>query len=229
MVANSEYWIRINLATELCLKEGLISILHNTDNDTSYVGLPNDPHQLFQRMQQCQQNRNHDLHKVLKQEQWNVLCPPNQQTNSNDWDVTLLVAVIRSELKLNPLGGWKIKQLQGNDQSKGAYVYLIRNLRNELKHGSINEIDTFHKFTTYWNRIEYILKGINYKNMPFFNNLKTDPLDKHAIATNNTVKQLEKDKIIINKKFDGIKTSFKHVNDSKANKEDLKGNHKELV
>jgi len=192
--ATCDYWIRVNLAIEVCLKEELINILHNADNDPSYVGLPSDPYQLFQHMQQCYQNKNHALHKVLRQKQWDVLCPPNQQqTNLNYWDITLLVAVIRCELKLKPLGGWNIRQLQQNDQSKGAFVYLIRELRNEIKHGSINEINTLNNFTSYWNRIKFILIKSNYKNMQFFHNLKTDSLDKHTIVIANTIKQLEID------------------------------------
>ena len=194
VVAKCDYWIRVNLAMELCLKEGLISILHNQSNDPSYRGLPNNPTQLFQHMQQCQLNKNHALHRLLRQEQWDVLCPPNQQqTDSKDWDITLLVAVIRSELKLKPLGGWNIIQLQVNDRSKGAFVYLIRELRNEIKHGSIDEIDTFNKFIPYWNRIEFILKGINYANMQLFNDLKTCSLDKHATLITNIAKQVQSD------------------------------------
>jgi len=218
----------------------LINILHNTDNDPSYVGLPSDPYQFFQHMKQCKQNRNHPLNNgkgKLRPEQWKVLCPPNQQSNANDWDITLLVAVIRCELKLSPSGGWNIKQLDANDKSKGVFVFLIRNLRNEIKHGSIDEIDTLIKFTPFWNRIEFILKGINYKNMQFFYNLKTDPLDRHSIAITNVVSQLEidvdnlsnmatdntKDIIDIKKNIDWIQTFLKHLDDKKADKGDLKG------
>jgi len=186
-------------------------------------------------MQQCQQNKNHALNKgggKLRPEQWDVLCPMNQQSNAKDWDITLLVAVIRSELKLAPAGGW------GNDQSKGAFVFLIRNLRNEVKHGSINDIHTSNIFNLYWCRIEAILKGIKYKNMTFFYNLKTEPLDKHSIAITDTVKQLEidvdilrnsatdnsKEIRIIKTNVDLIKTSLKHLYAQKADKEDLKGN-----
>ena len=61
----------------------------------------------------------------------------------------------RCELKFQPLDGWKIKTLNGNDRSIGAFVFLIRNLRNEIKHGSNDDINTVsYKFTTYRNRIE---------------------------------------------------------------------------
>ena len=193
VITNCEYWIRVNLALEYCLKEGLINILHNSNSDPSYRGLPNNSTQLFHRMQQCQQNRNHSLHNVLRKEQWDILCPANQQTNPYNWDITLLVAVIRSELKLQPLGGWKIKTLNGNDRSIGAFVFLIRNLRNEINHGSIDDIDTLAKFTTYWNRIENILIRINYGNMQLFYDLKANPLDKHVTLIHKTVGQLKVD------------------------------------
>lgn len=193
VVAKCDYWIRVNLALEFCLKDGLIGILHNINQDNSYIGLPRNQIRLFQHLTKCKLNGNHALHQVLKPNQWDVLCPASQKTNPYDWDITLLVAVIRCELKLKPLGGWKIKQLQANDHSKGAFVFLIRDLRNEIKHGSINDIDTLVKFTSYWNRIEFILVGINYGDMHFFNNLKTDPLCSHVIAIRDIVSKLEVD------------------------------------
>jgi len=158
----------------------------------------------------------------------------NQQSNSKGWDITLLVAVIRSELKLKPIGGWNITSLQ---PSKGAFVYLIRNFRNEIKHGSINKIDTSIKFTSFWNRIEFILKGISYKNLQFFYNLKTDPLDRHSIAITKTVSLLEvevdnlsnmatdnsKDIVDIKRNIDSINLFLKELDDKKTDKDDLKG------
>ena len=53
VVANCEFWMRVNLALEVCVKEALIHILHNTHSDPSYKGLPTDPGDLYQHMLRC--------------------------------------------------------------------------------------------------------------------------------------------------------------------------------
>uniref|UniRef100_A0A7M5WV78 DZIP3-like HEPN domain-containing protein n=1 Tax=Clytia hemisphaerica TaxID=252671 RepID=A0A7M5WV78_9CNID len=107
-----------------------------------YTGLPTCPKQLYQIFVQCKQDNKHELNKVLKKEQWQILCPQNGSSNPEDWDITLLIAVLRSVavVGLQPAGGWKIKSLQSNDQSIGAFLFLIRNLRNDLIHGSVNAV-----------------------------------------------------------------------------------------
>ena len=57
-IVKSENWIRVNLAIEYCVKNVLISVLHNLDNDATYQGLPQDATLLYQRMLQCKQNDN---------------------------------------------------------------------------------------------------------------------------------------------------------------------------
>ena len=42
-VIKGEYWIRLNLAIVHCVKNALIRILHNNNNDVTYQGLPQDP------------------------------------------------------------------------------------------------------------------------------------------------------------------------------------------
>ena len=88
VIIKAEYWIRVNLAIEYCVKDVLISILHNLDNDSSYHGLPTDPKQFHQEMWKCKQNETHPLNhssKGFKSHQWDILCSPNQQeTNFKD-------------------------------------------------------------------------------------------------------------------------------------------------
>ena len=78
VVTKSDYWIRVNLALEFCVKDALISILHNLDNDPSYQGLPQNPGQLYQHMLACKQNKNKEFERLKKDER-DKLCPPNQQ------------------------------------------------------------------------------------------------------------------------------------------------------
>ena len=175
------------------MKDVLISILHNPDNDPSYHGLPTDPKQFYQEMLKCKQNTKHSLHKVLKADQWEILCPPNQQeTNFKDIDITILVALIRSVIGLKPKGGWRIKCLQPNDTSKGAFVFLASNLRNETKHGTMENIQDLNTFQNYWQRIKDILVGIHFKDMTSFDLLETCPLDKHIDIIMKLINDLEK-------------------------------------
>ena len=132
-VAKSEYYYRLILAIKICLKEALIHVLHTFGNV-----LPRDHKLLYQLLLKCKQDPKHPLNKAkLSDEQWNILCPISQETDSKVFDITLLVAVIRSVIGLKPKGGWKITALQPNDTSIfGAFVFLTKELRNEIIHGS---------------------------------------------------------------------------------------------
>ena len=176
VVEKSEYWIRVNLALEFCVKEALIHVLHNLDNDPSYKGLPTDPKDLYQYMLKC---KGKPIYKrILKADQWALLCPSNGQTDSKEWDITLLIFVIRNETPLKPQEGWKDKP-SPNDNTKGGCLDRARHLRNDLNHGSVEAICTEPQFDGYWDRIEKILVGLNYQNLCRFKDLKTESLDKH--------------------------------------------------
>ena len=84
----------------------MINVLHNLDNLNNYQGLPQDPQILYPMILQFKQNPNHPLHKgKSSDDQWNILCPISQQTDSQAFSVTLLVTVIRSVIGLKPKGG----------------------------------------------------------------------------------------------------------------------------
>ncbi|XP_066935721.1 uncharacterized protein [Clytia hemisphaerica] len=234
-ILQSEYWVRINLALEYCIKEALIDVLRNVHNDTSYTGLPTCPKQLHQIFVQCKQNKKHELNKVLKKEQWEILCPQNGLTNPEDWDITLLIAVLRSVVGLQPAGGWKIKSLQPNDQSIGAFLFLIRNLRNELIHGSVNAVPNLQAFKQLRSRMENILLGLKYKNMQMFYDLESCPLDKHVLVISRMVTNLDQEvDLLRNEASDNsnaiknieqhnqwIKTYLKQLSSAKAEKTDV--------
>ncbi|XP_066931781.1 uncharacterized protein [Clytia hemisphaerica] len=234
-ILQSEYWIRINLALEYCIKEALIDVLHNVHNDTSYTGLPTCRKQLHQIFVQYKQNKKHELNKVLKKEQWEILCPQNGLSNPEDWDITLLIAVLRSVVGLQPAGGWKIKSLQPNDKSIGAFLFLIRNLRNELMHGSINAVPNLQAFKQLRSRIENILLGLKYKNMQVFYDLESCSLDKHVLVISRMVTNLDQEvDLLRNEASDNsnaiknieqtnqwIKSYLKQLSSAKADKTDV--------
>ena len=217
-IVKSEYWIRVNLAIEYCVKKVLISVLHNLGNDATYLGLPQDATLLYQRMLQCKQDVKHPLHKVLNDDQWDILCPLNQQTHSKDFDITLLVAVIRSVIRLKPKGGWKIEVLEQNDTSIGAFVFLARNLRNEIKHGSVDNIQDLKQFQHYWQRIRDILVGLHFTDMESFDLLETCPLDK---CIDTIWKQTSDNKNDIRKIFNDIQNLSSTLEIQKADKSEL--------
>ena len=217
-IVKSEYWIRVNLAIEYCVKNVLISVLHYLGNDATYQGLPQDATLLYQRMFQCKQNVKHPLHKVLSVDQWDILCPQNQQTHSKDFDITLLVAVIRSVIRLKPKGGWKIEFIQPNDTSIGAFVFLAKILRNEIKHGSVDNIQDLKQFQHYWQRIRNILVGLHFTDMESFDLLETCPLDK---CIDTISKQTNYNTNDIHKIFNDIQNLSSTLEIQKADKIEL--------
>ena len=141
-------------------------------------------------MLECRNNSKHGLHKVLKDDQWNILCPPNKKTYSKDFDITLLVAVIRSVVGLKPKGGWNIKELQSNDRSKGAFVFLALKLRNKIKHSSVENLQDLETFQDYWQRIRGILEG-------FFLKKSIGELKKDIVSIQSSILRLENEKLDI--------------------------------
>ena len=149
VIINCEFWLRVILALEVCVKEALIHILHNTHNDPSYKGLPTDPDKLYKYMLNClRKNRNYN--KILCKDQLNVLCPANGQSNPREWDITLIVFVIRNETRLQPLNGWSTKDKPPplTDTTKGGCVDHAKYLRNVLNHGSVDAISTCLLYTS---------------------------------------------------------------------------------
>lgn len=190
VAANADYWIRVNLAVEIHLKQALLDILHNTDNDPTYQGLPRDGKQLYARMVQFKATYQKKLARVLKKDQWDVLCDQKIGiSDSKQWDITLIVVVIINELQLPPpLNGWQQFPPAAHDKSKAAFVLFARYLRNMVKHGSLKDVATVQQFSTIWNQIESALQDVNYKNMKDFNELKTSDLEFYTAAAVNVMK-----------------------------------------
>ena len=198
VVRECNYWIRVNLAAENHLRDALLNILHNRDNDPSYVGLPEDEVLFYHRMVKFKLREQNNLKNVIKLDQWNILCPPTGKTQSKKLDITLIVIVIRYETKLTPpCGGWILKLPHRIDVSKAAFCLLARELRNKIKHGTVEDISTLIQFDEFWAKFEFILIGLCYSDMTSFYKLKTNSLDPHVQQITdlfvNKVNVLEKD------------------------------------
>lgn len=177
----TDYWIRVNLGVELHVKKALLDILHNFHNDGSYDGLPKDPQQLYIQMQQFKSTMSGCLSpRVLNTDQWDKICPPNENSVLSDkWDITIIIVVIINWTNLlAPVGGWRQKMPQPNDNSKAAFVLRARELRNTTKHGSLQDVETLAEFQTLWTKMKAILMGLTYDRgkMEDFDKLKTGSL-----------------------------------------------------
>ncbi|XP_057298381.1 uncharacterized protein LOC130629256 isoform X1 [Hydractinia symbiolongicarpus] len=189
MIPQCDFWMRVGLMLQLCVKSALVWILHNYHNDPTYTGLPDNEVALFNRMASFKNNYQSQLKSIVKPDQWLVLCPPTGKSNAKDWDITLIIIVICYETKLSPpQGGWKQKVPRPGDQSKAAFCLRARELRNNFNHGSINNILTHAQFISYVKTIDSILNGLCYNNMSLFHDLETGTLKMY---TGQIVKTLE--------------------------------------
>ena len=173
-----DHWIRSGVALQRCVIPALLSVLHNSNNDPSYTGLPADETKLFQRLWLFKKREEKNLIKVVRSDQWAVLCPASGKTDSKTFDVTLLVIVIRYETNLPaPKGGWGIKNPDANDFSKAAFCIAARELRNRIIHSSIKSLEPVKEFDDVWCKLEEVLNGLNFDDMPSFQTLKHSTLD----------------------------------------------------
>lgn len=183
VVSVCEYWLRIAISLQSCVKEALLDILH----DPAIKGLPRDEQQLFQRLCHFKQHHENALKKIIKPFQWDKMChfcstncptpcPRQGKTSSNDLDISCIVILITNLTALQPpQGGWKNPNKK--DQSKAAYVLFARQLRNEVNHCAVEDISTQQEFSVYWQRVEQVLIGLQFRDMNLFYDLKTTSLD----------------------------------------------------
>ena len=92
-------------------------------------------------------------HKVLYNDQWRKLFPPDRtQPDCESFDITLLVILLINICGLSPPNtGWNNKPPQ-NDKSTEANIVRIRYFRNLLHHAPSTGVPT-QKFNTYWEEI----------------------------------------------------------------------------
>ena len=124
-----------------------------------------------------------NLKNVVRSDQWAILCPASGKTDSKQFDVTLLVIVIRYETDLPaPKGGWRIKNPDVNDFSKAAFCIAARELRNLIIHSSIKSLEPVKEFDDVWCKLEKVLNGLNFDDMPSFQTLKHSTLDHTLLS-----------------------------------------------
>lgn len=182
-VAPWEFYMRVDLALELCVKDALLRILHNEIYHRTYVGLPRNDAALHRAMLKFKSTHKGKLNRILRADQWLVICPQNGKTNSQNFDIPIIVILTEYCLPGLPAPAppkhWDIREPLSTDQSIAAFCLHAKLLRHEVKHGSISQISTRHVFQKYWNKIKFILGGLHYNDFPFLQQLELGSLDPY--------------------------------------------------
>ena len=96
-------------------------------------------------------------YKIINKSQWDELYPPAGNPNSKNFDITLLVILLRNICSLlNPAAGWSTMP-PNIDRSVEANIVRIKLFRNEVyAHVSVTKVDDA-KFEYLWQEISKAL------------------------------------------------------------------------
>ena len=216
-----ENWLRYGTFVHEPLKSSLRDVLHNTSGDASYTGLPSNPSDLYHEFDI---NHRETLNKLLQKrvinyDQMMLLLPiNNQETNSEKFDVTLLVVIIINFTNIPPpRNGWKDKNPPIHDQSKAANVIRARELRNFFHHTEPKDLDK-QTLDVKWKEGDSIISALGYSYDS--NTLKTASLDPTRLSVVHSLVQfLQIEQNALKKKFDSI-----NAEDIKSSVDELKKN-----
>jgi len=197
VIKEVEHWLRLAIFLHEPLKEALLHVLHNRANDPNYTGLPEHPAELYKELINKHQSKIKQLQKkkVLQQEQIDSIFPPGgHQTFSTQFDVTLLVVLIRSCTTLRaPINGWGDCKPPSNDTSIAANTIRAREWRNFVHHTEPKVID-HAMFNQKWREGVQILKELGYTNNTL-KALKTTSIDpKHDAVLKSLFSFVAKEK-----------------------------------
>ena len=190
MVDNAQNWLRINLIVDLCLIDVLLTVIHNRKNDLTYAGLPEDGVDLYNRMQAFKSKSGNQLKKVIREEQWNVICPSSGVSNSSKWDVTTLKIVAQYVVldSKPPMAGWENDPIP-IDHSLAAVVCRVKNIRNYVKHCTIKAFTDATVCNNTLAKILNILQRFGYSNMKLFYDLARGSLKLYSDAIMKVLQQ----------------------------------------
>ena len=176
LISQYEYWIRAELAVEMFLREALLEVIHNDRGDFSYKGLTRDKLKLHAILFEFKVTKQCKLKGKVSKKQWDTMCPISGMTNSEAFDVTTEIVIIREKLELRPSVEWNDKYVS-NPENIADYCILARELRNKVKHQTLRNIITDSQFQNIWEEFRKILVGLNFSQMTLFHQLKTGPID----------------------------------------------------
>ena len=146
-IKDVEFFLRLVTLLHGPLKQSLLSVLHNKQNDPSYKGLPEDPTELYKELSTVHRGIINRLRKqgILKNNQLEILLPTNgdNKTYSDAFDVKLLLILIINNCTTlpPPVNGWNNKIPLDSDTSVAANVLRARLLRIYLNHVDAKSIN----------------------------------------------------------------------------------------
>ncbi|XP_057311094.1 uncharacterized protein LOC130648960 [Hydractinia symbiolongicarpus] len=182
-----EHWIRLGTFVHGPLIKSLRNIFHNKLKIHDISGFSRNPKLLYQELLQ-HQNKLNDLlsKKVINKAQYELLFPKGKtETDSNRFDVTLLVALIRCCNGLpHPAQGWK-NPPPDSDKSLAAFVLRAQKWRNEHFHESDPSRIDDNIFEEKWGDGVNIVRGLGYTEDT--STLKTACLDPRRLSVVQTL------------------------------------------
>uniref|UniRef100_A0A7M5VD73 DZIP3-like HEPN domain-containing protein n=1 Tax=Clytia hemisphaerica TaxID=252671 RepID=A0A7M5VD73_9CNID len=185
VIQEVQHWLRLAVFEHEPLKESVLYVLHNKGKDSSYIGLPSNPTDLYNELSTKHRRKIADLVKkgVLNKDQHELLLPTDgsNKTFSDKFDITLIVLAIRSFTTLpSPKGGWSMTPTP-TDITPTANTIRARDWRNFLNHTNPEKVD-LALFNQKWNEGVQIVQQIGYA-PPDLNTLRTISLDpKHDLV-----------------------------------------------
>ena len=168
-----EHWIRCIIAINYHIRNALLDILHHSSN-----GLPRDPKDLYEQLdKEYNKRKNSKLRnlfekKILSKEEIKSLLPRSRESDSQDWDIPVIIVMIRNFYKgLKPPkgeNGWKTKKPEDNDFSLAAYLVLALEIRNLFFHNPMERCRPLSEFESQMIYVRDILVGLRYRNLADF-------------------------------------------------------------
>ena len=150
-------WVKCNLATNIHLQNNLLEILHNTNKDDRYSGLPEDPAALYRYFDSKRRLiglKGSRKQLQLFQDHYKLVLPSNkQEVDSQSFDINLIVALIRFLIVECPFA---------------ETVKKAVNFRRDLKHKTLNDFKTEQQLETNLITIHNLLKKMNYSKLADF-------------------------------------------------------------
>ena len=163
-----EHWFRCIIAINYHIRNALLDILHD-----QYNGLPRNPNDLYEKLDKdyCKLKKL-KAKKILSEDEINFLMPSSRESNSQDWDITVIVVMIRNFYKglkpPNGTDGWKTKKPEHDDFSLAATLVRAREIRNLFLHNVMDKFKPLSEFETQMDAVRVVLVGLQYKNMDDF-------------------------------------------------------------
>ena len=229
IINENERWLKTAVCVSHHLKNALLQILFNRQEDPNYKGLPEDEEELYKELLRFKPQLDSLIKKrVLKQDQYDIIYPNDKKTFFSKFDINIIALLIRNcQILQPPIAGWE-NALLPHDTSISANVMRAKIIRNLIFHYADPSAMDEAEFQKFWSDIASILQALKYhEDISDIQQGNFDPYpmevlksrliyleEKHDRFKHDTGKEL----IEINNKICDIK----EILSKKPNEEDLK-------